>query len=216
MTEGAVKLGIRAQQWDCVGIMDGGWGRIQRLVNINNDKSKWRIPSPARSCANYNITWHREHLCHEDSRGYPPSPSYSPPPQFLLSTHCPNDMSSCLYLCIPPPQSWNQQCVHWTYFHICYGLQNPEVSCYMLLQNTWHYLDVFVPDTRVWPVSGDHAQCVAPAGPGVTCSSHRGQYLEAQGRSGLRHGGTGQLCPGPARLSGTFHSWSGLMAGDAK
>ena len=36
MTEGAVKLGIGAQS-DCVGIMDGGWGRIQRLVNINND-----------------------------------------------------------------------------------------------------------------------------------------------------------------------------------
>ena len=171
--------------------------------------------SPPRSCANYYITWHREHLCHE-RRETPPILFTTASQQFLLSTHCPNDMSSCLYLCIPAPMLTPTM---WTLNTFIYSLVTnfvtlPEWS--ELLQvsaNTRHYLDVCVPDTPRVPCaqSGGCLVTMRVCGPGVTCSWHRPMFRAQP----LRVASRGNRSAQPRARPGTFHS-AGLLAHDAK
>ena len=117
-------------------------------------------------------------------------PSYSPQHRNNCSSaHIVQMTWAAVCISVSPPQ--HQQCGHWTHLLISDGLWDSEVSCYKLVQNTWHYLDVYlfpVPSLAGvwWPVCG----------PGVTCSWHWPIFRGAQ-HLRVASLGTGQLSPGP-------------------
>lgn len=165
--------------------------------------------SPPRSCANYNITWHREHLRHEDRRGEGHPPSYSPSQQFLLSPHCSNDMSSCLYLCISVSPTPILKSTMWT-LNIFPHLSRSLGAWSELLQVAAKHLALS------WCIYTRHPGLASVwwpcpvCGPGVTCSWHR-PIFEAPSPlpPSLRVASRRNRSAQPRARAGTFHSQPG-------